>query len=139
MITKFTYNILKRVDERIEHRCTSENIKLTTIECKSWLEGRKGYKRRRGVYVITDPVRVIYVGKGFFSARNQSHYNKAINKANYNPKGWIYLKETIDYDITNWVLTVVELDSEVDITFLEGALIKDLQPYANDEVHADRK
>ena len=48
MITKFTYNILKRVDERIEHRCTSENIKLTTIECKSWLEGRKGYKRRRG-------------------------------------------------------------------------------------------
>ena len=139
MITKFTYNILKRVDERIEHRCTSENIKLTTIECKSWLEGRKGYKRRRGVYVITDPVRVIYVGKGFFSARNQSHYNKAINKANYNPKGWIYLKETIDYDITNWVLTVVELDSEVDITFLEGALIKDLQPYANDEVHVDRK
>ena len=133
------YNILKQVDERIEHRCASENIKPTTIERKSWLEGRKGYKRRRGVYVITDPDRVIYVGKGFFSARNQSHYDKAVNKANYNPKGWIYLKETIDYDINNWMLTVVELNSEVDITFLEGALIKDLDPYANDEVHADRK
>ena len=130
-------NTLKQVHERIEHRCSAENIKPTTIESKRWLEGRKGLKRRRGVYVITDSERVIYVGKGYFADRNRSHYNKAINKARYNPKGWIYLKKT-DYDINTWVLTIVELDSEVDITFLEGALIKDLVPYANDEVHVDR-
>ena len=131
--------ITELVDERIQVRCKTEDIKPITLERKSWLEGRKGYKRRRGVYIITDSDRVIYVGKGFFSARNQSHYDKAVNKASYNPKGWIYLKETIDYDINDWVLTIVELGSEVDITFLEGALIKDLMPYANDEVHADRK
>lgn len=131
--------ITELVDERIQVRCKTEDIKPITLERKSWLEGRKGYKRRRGVYIITDSERVIYVGKGFFSARNQSHYDKAVNKASYNPKGWIYLKETIDYDINDWALTIVELGSEVDITFLEGALIKDLMPYANDEVHADRK
>jgi hypothetical protein len=30
------------------------------------------------------------------------------------------------------------LNSEVDITFLEGALIRDLRPIANDEVYNDR-
>ena len=81
---------------------------------------------------------MIYVGKGFFSARNKSHYDKATNKANYNPKGWIWFKENYNYSIDNWHLFLIELDSEVDITFMEGALIKDLRPLANDEVYSDR-
>ena len=44
----------------------------------------------------------------------------------------------MNYSIDKWVLTVVELDSYVDITFMEGALIKDLLPLANDEVFNDR-
>ena len=33
---------------------------------------------------------------------------------------------------------MIELDSEVDITFMEGALIKDFMPWQNDEVYNDR-
>jgi|TARA_R100000030_G_scaffold89724_1_gene74113 excinuclease UvrABC nuclease subunit len=127
------------IEFAIDKRLRRENITPKALDLyESWKDSFKGHKRKRGVYVIFDNDNVIYVGKGFFTARNTSHYNKAINKAKYNPKGWIWLKENYNYSIDNWQLYMIELDSEVDITFMEGALIKDFMPLANDEVYNDR-
>ena len=131
--------MINTILDRIDYRLKTEAISAKVITTDNWLNAFKTYKRRRGVYVISEGDQVIYVGKGFFTARNTSHYKKAINEAKYNPKGWIWFKDNVNYSIDKWVLTVVELDSYVDITFMEGALIKDLLPLANDEVFNDRR
>ena len=127
------------IEKSLHSRLKAEDISPVSVQVfPSWEEGFKGHKRKRGVYIIFDEDEMIYVGKGFFYARNKSHYDKATNKANYNPKGWIWFKENYNYSIDNWHLFLIELNSEVDITFMEGALIKDLRPLANDEVYNDR-
>jgi hypothetical protein len=127
------------VENSLHGRLKAEGISPISVQVfPSWEDGFKGHKRKRGVYVIFDEDEIIYVGKGFFSARNKSHYDKATNKANYNPKGWMWFKENYNYSIDKWHLVLIELNSEVDITFLEGALIRDLRPIANDEVYNDR-
>ena len=66
------------IDKRLRERTSYNAPDLY----ESWKDSFKGHKRKRGVYVIFDNDNVIYVGKGFFTARNTSHYNKAINKGN---------------------------------------------------------
>ena len=124
--------ILDKINSRLNTEEISGNIELCTFN------EYKEFKRRRGIYVIYDNDKVIYVGKGFFKDRNDSHYKKAVNEACYNPKCWIWFKDTYDYNISDWNLVVVEIASEVDITFMEGAIMKDLQPLANDETFKDR-
>ena len=124
--------ILDKINSRLNTEEIPGNIELCTFN------EYKGFKDRRGVYVIYDNDKVVYVGKGKFKDRNDSHYKKAVNEARYNPKGWIWLKENYKYVILDWNLVAVEIASEVDITFMEGALIKDLKPIANDETFKDR-
>ena len=124
--------ILDKINLRLKTEEISGNVELCTFN------EYKGFKRRRGIYVIYDNEKVIYVGKGFFKARNHSHYKKAVNEAPYYPDGWMWFKNTYDYNISDWNLVVVEIASEVDITFMEGAIIKDLKPLANDETFKDR-
>jgi hypothetical protein len=124
--------ILEKIKTNLEYKSISGKIE------KCAFNEYKTFKRRRGIYVIYDNDKVIYVGKGFFKARNDSHYKKAIDEARYYPEGWIWFKNTYDYDISDWNLVIVELESEVAITYMEGAMMLDLDPLANDETFKDR-
>lgn len=105
-------------------------------------------KGRRGVYIITNTdatspdVKYIYVGKGFFRARQSSHWGKLtgnLSPGQIDPKGWQWLREHHELDLVNWRLYVVDLGRETELSAVEGALIHLLQPLANDETFADRK
>jgi hypothetical protein len=103
---------------------------------------------RRGVYVITDraadaaDVEYVYVGKGFFRARQKSHWVKAndiVPVGHIDPKGWKWLRSNTEMSIQNWHLYVIDLARETELSAIEGGLIHLLQPLANDETFTDRK
>lgn len=100
-------------------------------------------RARRGVYVITSAnaesadVEYIYVGKGFFRARQKTHWRKLTNSADFDPKGWKWLMENHVVKLDQWQLYLVDLALETQLSAMEGALIH--QPLANDETFADRE
>jgi len=103
---------------------------------------------RRGVYIITDRpagdagVEYVYVGKGYFRARQKSHWVKAndvVPVGHIDPKGWKWLRANTDMAIDNWHLYVIDLSRETELSAVEGGLIHLLQPLANDETFTDRK
>lgn len=103
---------------------------------------------RRGVYVITDraadtaDVEYVYVGKGFFRARQKSHWVKAndiVPVGHIDPKGWKWLRSNTEMSVQNWHLYVIDLARETELSAIEGGLIHLLQPLANDETFTDRK
>lgn len=103
---------------------------------------------RRGVYVITDRAadavgaEYVYVGKGFFRARQKSHWVKAndiVPVGHIDPKGWKWLRANTEMSVQNWHLYVIDLARETELSAVEGALIHLLQPLANDETFTDRK
>lgn len=101
-------------------------------------------KRRRGVYVITNTdatspdTKYIYVGKGFFRARQKTHWRKLTNIADFDPKGWKWFVENHTVDLEQWQLYLIDLPLETQLSAMEGALIHLLQPLANDETFVDR-
>jgi hypothetical protein len=105
-------------------------------------------KFRRGVYVITtadgalDTTKIVYVGKGFFRARQSSHWAKltgTISPGQIDPKGWKWLREHHELDLSNWRVYLVDLPLETQLSAMEGGLIHLLQPLANDETFTDRQ
>jgi len=100
-------------------------------------------KNRKGVYVISEGSTIVYVGKGKIQKRNISHWEKAYSSINKNPrvpKGWQWLTENytnLNIHPDRWQLTYITLNKETDRTAVEGALIKFLNPIANDEVFSD--
>ena len=105
-------------------------------------------KTRRGVYIITNTdatlpdVKYIYVGKGFFRARQSSHWGKLtgnLSPGQIDPKGWQWLREHHELDLSNWRLYLVDLPRETELSAMEGGLIHLLQPLANDETFVDRQ
>lgn len=105
-------------------------------------------KKRRGVYVITNDsaesadVKYIYVGKGFFRARQKSHWRKltsGISQGEIDPKGWKWLRENHNLNLEQWKLYLVDLALETQLSAMEGSLIHLLQPLANDETFVDRQ
>lgn len=105
-------------------------------------------KARRGVYIITNTdatlpdVKYIYVGKGFFRARQSSHWGKLtgnLSPGQIDPKGWQWLREHHELDLSNWRLYLVDLPRETELSAMEGGLIHLLQPLANDETFVDRQ
>jgi hypothetical protein len=100
-------------------------------------------KKVRGVYVIynekyNNPV--VYVGKGYFRARQDSHWKKAndlVPEGGVDPKGWKWLRENYDVKPDEWKLFMIELTQETALSAMEGALIHKLQPLANDETFKD--
>ena len=102
---------------------------------------------RRGVYVLVDRAaeadgaEYVYVGKGFFRARQKSHWVKAHNMVpvgHIDPKGWKWLRANTSMEIHNWHLYVVDLARETELSAVEGCLIQLLQPLAKDETFTDR-
>jgi tetrahydromethanopterin S-methyltransferase subunit H len=105
-------------------------------------------KGRRGVYILVDraaelaDAEYVYVGKGYFRARQKSHWVKAndiVPVGHIDPKGWKWLRANTDMAVANWHLYVIDLHSETALSAMEGGLIHLLQPLANDETFTDRK
>jgi hypothetical protein len=110
---------------------------------------RKIPKEHRGVYIITsaeirnnDPYEIIYVGKGNIRMRQFMHTKKTQEKlkpSTVMPAGWEWLKENRGCVATHWHVYYMHLNSETELSAMEGALIHRLQPLANEETHRDRK
>ena len=100
-------------------------------------------KNRKGVYIISEANTIIYVGQGKVQKRNITHWEKAyrdLSKRKGIPKGWLWLTENytnLNINPNLWQLTYIILNKETDRTAVEGALIKFLNPIANDEVFSD--
>lgn len=121
------------------------NIQPETVKFPEWSSINRG---RRGVYVLVDRAaelpgaEYIYVGKGFFRARQKSHWVKAndiVPVGHIDPKGWKWLRANTDMAVDNWHLYVIDLARETELSAMEGSLIHLLQPLANDETFTDRK
>jgi|TARA_B100000959_G_scaffold99250_1_gene104986 hypothetical protein len=103
-------------------------------------------KSHEGVYIIFEGSiigkgPVIYVGQGKIATRIANHKRKArkdLAPPKYVPEGWKWLVEHKEYDIKKWDICYIPLKTKVDMTALEGVLIKQLEPIANDETFHDR-
>ena len=103
-------------------------------------------KTFKGVYAIFEGSiigkgPVIYVGKGKIATRIKSHQRKArkdLAPPKYVPEGWKWLREYKEYDIEDWDVYYQPLESHAEMTALEGILIKEFKPLANDETFHDR-
>lgn len=102
---------------------------------------------RRGVYILVDRAadvagaEYVYVGKGYFRARQKSHWVKANDRVpvgHIDPKGWKWLRANTEMSVLNWHLYVIDLARETELSAIEGGLIHLLQPLANDETFTDR-
>jgi len=95
----------------------------------------------KGIYVIVEGERVIYVGKGNIKSRQVHHWNKAHNNITRNTKdtdGWRWLRENCEITPATWMIYHLTLYKETEKTAVEGNLIHLLQPLANDETYSDR-
>lgn len=134
MNTTTTDNILDSV-ARIRDFLPINYCKVEFCDFVDWPEIKNN---KRGVYIILEENKVIYVGKGNIRSRQESHYKKMTGGLtkhdNKEPKGWTYLREQRGVDYTKLQLIVVYLKDKADESAMEGCLIKMLQPYTNDEV-----
>ena len=107
-------------------------------------------KTFKGVYAIYEGSivgngPVIYVGKGKIATRIANHRRKArkdLKPPKYIPEGWKWLREHQEYDIEKWDVWYMPLNDHpncnANMTALEGVLIKEYKPKANDETFHDR-
>ena len=94
-------------------------------------------KSVRGIYVIFTNEQILYLGKGWVVDRQWSHAQKLTGefKGANDTSNWAEFRRTIGIqDLTNIKLLYVPVKYEYNITALEGILIKQLQPLANDEI-----
>ena len=97
-----------------------------------------------GVYVISEGSKVIYVGQGHVRDRLLSHWEKAYENLDQKklPKGWRWLTEnyeTLKLNPLNWIVHYVILEKPSKLTRVEGDLIDELQPLANEETYQDHQ
>ena len=120
---------------------------LPEISSLSFAEYRKSPKCM-GLYTIFQADRCVYVGKGYIPTRLLHHHNKAYQlwetkrgKRNntQDTAGWAELRVQSWFDPTQWMIEYFPETSHVNHAAYEGAMIKLLNPFANDETYADRR
>jgi hypothetical protein len=101
-------------------------------------------KHLKGVYIIYDRRTgvIVYVGKSdnnIYGRIDPPHWNKAtgIWEGKDSTGGWNYLRENYAYDVKDWEIIFVELPLYKKRTSVEGLLIDNLDPVANDEIFLD--
>lgn len=115
----------------------------TRVHQLPWRNFKEIPDTARGVYIIEDDwQQPVYVGKGWIRNRQSTHWPKATGTPrSYEsyPKGWKYLKENNpELDPKEWTIYYTTLESETELSALEGALIHLLKPLANDETYRDQ-
>lgn len=129
--------------EQCIERCTNFFQISAQVKHTDFVNYRLIGREDRGVYIIYNNIskEVIYVGKGDIANRQQKHWIKSVpNPRNiYMPQGWQWLRENYPVSPVSWSLYYLCLNSETELSAMEGALIHFLQPLANDETHHDRK
>lgn len=93
-------------------------------------------KDHNGIYIITQGESVVYVGKGQVHRRQKSHLDKVKENKN-DTNGWRWLMENYAVDPRRWLVTYIILYKQTELSAIEGALIHQLQPLANDETFKD--
>jgi hypothetical protein len=94
-------------------------------------------KKVRGIYVIFTEHDILYLGKGWVIDRQWSHAQKltGIFKGANDTSNWAEFRRTYGTVALDQIkLLYVPVKYEYNITALEGVLIKQLQPLANDEI-----
>ena len=100
-----------------------------------------------GLYAIFQGDRCIYVGKGVIPSRFLHHHNKAYEiwetgkgtrNGTQDPLGWQDLRSQEWFDPSQWTIEYFAEKGHVNRAAYEGAMMKLLKPWANDEAYADR-
>lgn len=101
-----------------------------------------------GLYAIFQGEQCIYVGKGRIPDRFKHHHNKAYElwetakgtrNGTQDTLGWQELREQDWFEPAAWTIEYFQEAGHVNRAAYEGAMIKLLAPFANDEAYADRK
>lgn len=124
------------IDKVLSVLSITADVKITAFGSYTDIPGSA-----KGIYILVEGERVIYVGKGNIKARQVQHWNKAHNNITRNTKdtdGWRWLRENCEITPTTWMIYHMSLRKETEKTAVEGMLIHLLQPLANDETYNDR-
>lgn len=106
----------------------------------------KKLPRVHGIYSIWQDDRCIYVGQGAgktgIRGRCDPHHVKkakgTITGSTKDTNGWSDGRNQSWWDPSQWKVEYLECQSAVHRTYLEGAMILELDPWANDETYSDR-
>ena len=115
------------------------NCNLATQQCK-FTEYKNFISRKlRGVYIIFHKDIIYYVGKGNIKARQAMHVEKFLGefKNARDTRGFKRLREEQVYNINDFEIVWIAVESETLIGAVESVLIHKLLPIANDEVILD--
>jgi len=130
-------DVLKNVNYNVDKLSNFFGIDiLDRVECPFVEYPHRLKPNRRGIYVITEPDQVIYVGRGIIKTRQKMHEHKILNTLpDYfkEPEAWKWLRTVRGADINNWHLTALELSVKKYEAAMEGGLICFLDPLINDE------
>jgi hypothetical protein len=91
-----------------------------------------------GIYVLIQDEQVMYVGKGKIHDRLRKHWKKANGKLlPTDPPGWHWLYKNVTINPSEWIVKYLILDKQTKLSLIEGCLIHDFQPLANNETYID--
>jgi len=139
MLDQHLSDIINKAQKVVGCRTSYRVQKFSNAVISKECGGKGVYAIFEGSIIGKGPV--IYVGKGNIAKRIASHKRKArkdLAPPKYIPEGWKWLMEHKEYDIEDWELFYQPMESHVEMTALEGILIKEFKPIANDETFHDR-
>lgn len=132
-----TVTIAEQIEHSIQTLLTVFNIHSEPVYQTWSVRPTLSTRRARGVYVIFDTDRVLYVGKGIIRDRQSKHQEKFLGEFR-NARDTRGFKQFRDQhgivDLATLQFCSIEITGESAISAMEGGLIHLLQPAANDEI-----
>lgn len=125
-------NTIQEIEKFLD--CKLEVQKCMFTEYKNFIS-----RKLRGVYIIFHNDIIYYVGKGNIKTRQAMHVEKFLGEFKHatDTRGFKRLREEQVYNINDFEIVWISIESETLIGAVESVLIHKLRPIANDEVILD--
>ena len=130
-------NFTMSIDEQIQKILDFLEIKAETIT-KPFKYHKDIHKLLKGIYILIHEETVVYVGKGNIADRQRKHWKKANGdlKAK-DSEGWHWLVKNYKSHPKDWTIKYLILHKQTELSAVEGCLIHNFQPLANNETFID--
>ncbi len=125
------------VDEIIQSVLEFNEVEAEVIT-RPFKYHRDIHKTLKGIYILLQDDKVMYVGKGNIQDRQCKHWKKANGDLKIkDPEGWKWLVENVEIAPKEWTIKYLILHKQTELSAVEGCLIHKLKPLANNETFID--